>query len=106
MKNIIVRDRQTLFDIAIQYCGDREVAFQIADINNLSLTATLSVGLSLEIPTANNQRVVSYYASNSISPATAAAEQEDTAEGMTSNDEQYFLITNNDSLTLIPNNHV
>ena len=103
---IQIKDRQTLFDIAIQHCGDREAAFQIADINNLPLTATLSVGLSLEIPTPSNQRVVDYYTSNSILPATAAAEQEDTSEGMTSNDEQYFLITNNENLTLIPNNYV
>jgi hypothetical protein len=104
MRKVVIQDRQTLFDIAVQYCGDREAAFQIANINDISLTETLPVGLSLEIPEVINQKVVNYYTNNSISPATASTEQADIPENaMISNDGQYQLITNNNNLFIIQN---
>ena len=107
MQTITVQDRQTLFDIAIQHCGDREAVFQIAEMNNISFSEALSVGFSLQIPEPVNQRVVDFYTNNSIFPATATAEQEDIPENaITTNDGQYLLNTNNNNLFIINNNHV
>jgi len=103
MQTVAVQDRQTLFDLAIQHCGDREAAFQIAEMNDISLTAALSVGLPLQIPEPINQRVVNYYANNAISPATATAELESETEGMTTNDGQYQLKTNDDNFFITNN---
>jgi len=107
MKIVIIHDRQTLFDIAIQYCGDREAAFEIADVNDLSITEELSAGTSLEIADVINQKIVDYYRINSIVPATAVGIMGIDADknGIISNDEIYIIVTNNDSnIQIIINN--
>jgi len=58
MRKITIRDRQTLFDIAVQYCGDREAVFEIARWNNLPVSAELPAGTVIIIPEVINQRVV------------------------------------------------
>ena len=69
MQTITRQDRQTLFDIAVQHCGDAQAAFDIADMNDISLTD--SETMVLEIPAVYNRRVVDYYHTNDIKPATA-----------------------------------
>jgi hypothetical protein len=61
---------QSLFDIAIQYCGDATAALEIALMNNISLTDDSFSELT--IPASYNKRVVDYYRDNSLSPATSA----------------------------------
>ena len=98
MKTIITQDRQTLFDIAIQHCGDREAAFQIADINDISLTAELPAGLSVTVPDVINQKVFDYYRINNIIPATAASRETiDTEDNIITNDGTCIMVTNNDN---------
>ena len=98
MQAIQIQDRQTLFDLAIQHCGDREAAFQIADTNDLSLTEALSAGFSLAVPEPINQRVVYHYRTNSIIPATAAGTETTNAENsIITNDGLAVLITNNNN---------
>ena len=73
---IIRTNRQTIFDVAIQYCGDAQAAFEIADLNNVSLTD--SETMPLEIPPVYNKRVVEYYQNNGIKPATGCDENRRT----------------------------
>ena len=61
---------QTIFDVAIQHCGNANAAFQIAALNELSLTDDLTPGQSLQIPDVMNIAVVKYYKLNSLIPAT------------------------------------
>jgi hypothetical protein len=73
MKQIITKDRQTLFDIALQYCGDANAAFQIAEDNDISLSAVPEVGTALNVPDPDSvvaKKIVEYYALNNVSPAT------------------------------------
>ena len=71
---ITVASRQSILDIALQYCGSVEAAFQIAQINNLALTDELTPGQQIEIPAVVNSSVVQYYMNHKIQPATALTE--------------------------------
>ena len=106
MRKITVRDRQTLFDIALQYCGDREAVFEIAKLNDFPVTAELSAGTEVTVPEVINQRVVNYYEINRIVPATATGTEIETAEnGLMTNDGQYAIVTNNDiNIQIVTNN--
>jgi hypothetical protein len=69
---VVRQNNQTLLDIAIQYCGDAQAAFEIALLNDVSLNDSETI--TLEIPPAYNRRVVEYYYNNNIKPATATDE--------------------------------
>ena len=74
---ITLKDRQTLFDAALQYSGDVEAAFEAAEINGVSLSDTLPVGTELEFPDPTDsiaRRVADYYRQNHITPATEATD--------------------------------
>lgn len=45
-----VKQNQTLFDIAINCFGDANIAFEIARINNISVSGTLEAGRELLLP--------------------------------------------------------
>jgi hypothetical protein len=108
MQTAIVQDRQTLFDIAIQYCGDREAVFAIADLNDLSITETLPAGSEVIIPNIINQKVVVFYRTNSIVPATATDTNTEIGNNTknsigTNNGSQ--MVTNNDiNILIVVNN--
>ncbi len=87
MANYIVKSRQNLFDIALQQCGSMEAAYDIATLNNLSLTDDLSIGTELTLPTATDTKTPQHYTANFIVPATAITRDEintilDTLEGI------------------------
>ncbi len=67
----IVKSGQSIWDIAIQYCGSADAAFSISRLNNISLTADLTAGAELELPEVIDAAVVKYYTNNGIEPATA-----------------------------------
>lgn len=71
---IKVRDRQSIWDIALQVCGDAEAAFAIAELNDVSLSEQLAVGTTLKVPSVMEKRVVEYYAQNKIVPASIEAD--------------------------------
>lgn len=74
MKTTITRDRQTLFDVALTCFGRAEAAVDIAILNDLTLSDTLTPGVTLNLPDSvprTDQAVVDAYALNSINPATA-----------------------------------
>ena len=72
-RTITVLNGQTLFDIAIQHCGDVVATFEIADINDVSLTDRLIAGQSLTVPQPYNRAIVDFYNKNKIIPATEEA---------------------------------
>lgn len=74
MKTVTVQPGQTLFDIAVQVCGNTESAFVIAELNNVPVTNVWS-GAVLEVPEPVNKKVVDYYENNKIMPATAFEEE-------------------------------
>jgi len=80
-----VRDNQNLYDIAIQYCGSSEAAYDIAYLNGISVTDSLTVGQELELPPVVSKSIVDYYANKSLTPATSLTEtqqNEALAEGI------------------------
>lgn len=95
------KDRQTLMDIALVACGDMETVFDIAEKNDLSLTAEL-FGIEIDVPETVNKRVSGYFSANGTEPATDSDSDEQTA--LTSNDEDYILMSNDENYTLIINN--
>lgn len=70
---VIALHNQSIFDIALQYFGTVEAAFDIALLNKISVTDILPVGLKLELPAIDYgfRQVLNYYKSNRIAPATA-----------------------------------
>lgn len=70
--SIKIRERQTIFDVALQACGSAESAFNIARLNDVSVSEMLPSGTSLELPDidAVGKRVVAYYSNNAFYPAT------------------------------------
>lgn len=72
MNRIKVLHKQTLFDIAIQYCGTSESVFDIAKLNNKSITAELSPGEELVIPDTDYgfKEVVKYFVTEKKKIAT------------------------------------
>ncbi len=73
---MIVGSRQSIFDIALQQCGTLEAAFEIAAMNDCSLTDDLTTGDDMAVPQASNDAVVKQYAVNNILPATGITQDE------------------------------
>jgi hypothetical protein len=103
MRTVTVQERQTLFDIAIRYCGDVGAIFEIMQLNDVSITDALS-GQTLTVPDTYARRITDYYQSNNIEPATAYIEVKTENNGIITNDNQYNLITNDNNNLIIPNN--
>ena len=71
-----VKDRQSLFDRAVQTAGSMEAAFGLAAANGVSLTDTLTDGQVLDTVAAENADTVRRYSVQGIQPATALSEEE------------------------------
>ncbi len=71
MRVIEANGRQTLLDIALQHCGTAEAVFAIAELNSISPDTVPCHGDIVNLPDMVNKKVVAFYASNGISPATA-----------------------------------
>lgn len=70
---IIVNSRQTLSDIAIQVYGTMSAVVALAEVNRLSITDDLPVGIKLECPDqVYDKYLQAYVRKRAISPATAA----------------------------------
>ncbi|MDR2009210.1 MAG: hypothetical protein LBQ22_01860 [Bacteroidales bacterium] len=81
---IKVKERQTFFDIALQYQGSMESIFDMVIRNNISISDIPENGMELEIsPVIEDKKVVNYYKNNNIEPATASYKNVDNIPIMT-----------------------
>ena len=96
-----VKQRQTVFDIALIKCGDREAAFEICRLNDISISDTIEPGTQLETPPAINQKVVNYYEVNNVEPATEDVNTHDAETIQTLSEEDIVTITEDIKITKI-----
>ena len=75
---ITVKDRQSLFDIAIQYLGSVEGVWLLAEKNNISITDELEDGTILKYDSTDiiDTKVAEHYAQERVSPATDIDDKE------------------------------
>jgi LysM repeat protein len=104
MRTITAQDRQTLFDIAIEHCGDREAVFSIIEMNDMSMTEKIEAGQTIIIPAIYKKEVSAYYQSNNIHPATSGSDFSDDEANLITNDGENSLETNDNNNDLIENN--
>lgn len=71
MQTIQVKNGQSLFDIAVQYCGSVSAVSSIVKFNNLSFTEDLVEGQKLFVPDITNIKVVNDFLNEAFSPANA-----------------------------------
>lgn len=69
MQTIQVKNGQSLFDIAVQYCGSVSAVSSIVKFNNLSFTEDLVEGQKLFVPDITNIKVVNDFLNEAFSPA-------------------------------------
>lgn len=86
MKTTILH-HQSLLDLAIQYTGSVENAFDLALQNNRSLTDDLEAGESIQLIAygiQQNKDILNYYTAKNIQPATAVIilPEEERLEGI------------------------
>lgn len=67
-----IQERQTVFDLALQYFGSAEACFLVAERLGIAVTDTPPVGVTFnyEITDIIDHRVVDYYSKNGIIPTT------------------------------------
>lgn len=67
---------QSLFDIAILYFGTVAAVFDIAFLNNISVTEVLVPGQNIQLPNKDygTNQVAAYFDNNGILPATAISD--------------------------------
>lgn len=62
--------RQSVYDIAIEYCGSADQATVIAQLNDISPDDEVDAGTVLLVPEATQPVIFNEYKVNSIKPAT------------------------------------
>lgn len=67
-----VNERQTVFDLALQYFGSAEACFLVADRLGITITDTPPPGAVFEYSATEimDKQVVDYYSKNAIVPTT------------------------------------
>jgi hypothetical protein len=65
-----VSDGQTLFDIAIRYCGDASEAIAIAILNGISITDDLVTAQPIDVLPTIDSDISGYYDNKGLCPAT------------------------------------
>ena len=71
---VVVRDRQTLADAAVEHCGLQDAMFSIMRENGIPADANAS-GSDIEFPKASDEDVVGYIARTGVSPANAPEDE-------------------------------
>lgn len=64
MKSVTVLNGQTIFDIAVQSCGDVGLAYDIALMNGIDIFSSLEVGSVLKVPVTVNAHVAELFGQN------------------------------------------
>ena len=68
---ITVLHNQSLLDLALQHTGTIESIFELAVLNDKSITDDMVAGTSLLIGEISNKDILAYYTAKNIQPATA-----------------------------------
>ena len=76
------RDRQTVADLAVEYCGDADSMFGIMSHNDIEASSEVA-GMELEDEEVSAMRAVNYIRTQGLSPACVYEEDEDI---LTTND--------------------
>lgn len=67
-----VHERQSVFDIAVQYLGSPEGCFTVAEKLGVSVTGTLTPGIQFDYDVTDvvDKKTAEYYSNNNIIPTT------------------------------------
>lgn len=65
----IIKERQSITDMAVQYAGDAAMAPVIAKANNVSVTSDVEAGTFMIIPAVSNKEVANFFERNGYAPA-------------------------------------
>ena len=68
---------QSLLDLALQHTGTIESIFELAVLNEKSITDDMVAGASLLIGEISNKDILSYYTVKNIQPATAFSKEDE-----------------------------
>lgn len=71
MSSATVQPGQSLLDISIQHCGSLEALGELARLNGLDVSATLTPGTVLRVPQVANKRVRRILADLNVAPASS-----------------------------------
>jgi hypothetical protein len=83
MRSVTVKDYQTLPDIAVQEMGSVDAAFELARLNDISVTDNLVSGQVILLPDAPaDEYVVNEFHTKKLFPATAEKENESVQGGI------------------------
>jgi hypothetical protein len=76
-----VLNKQSCFDIAMSYFGTVQAVFDIAIINDISITDELIPGQLIKLPNKDYgfKEIVKHYRAEKIQPATSGFNTEDTS---------------------------
>ncbi|MDO4225127.1 MAG: hypothetical protein Q4C75_04465 [Bergeyella zoohelcum] len=83
--DIIVLHKQSALDIAIQYTGKVENAFELALQNGKNLTDDLEAGESLSLTAYSlpqDKDILSYYQAKRLQPATAISQEQSAVSNL------------------------
>lgn len=72
LRIIEIGEGQALVDVAMQYCGNAEKQFEVAELNGLSITEDIIPGTSLFVPDLEieNKKVFAAFNDNQLWPAS------------------------------------
>jgi len=72
MRSVIVKDFQTLLDVAVQEMGSVDSVFDLARLNDISITDALQSGQQILLPDAPaDEYIVNEFETKQLFPATA-----------------------------------
>nr|DAK82636.1 MAG TPA: hypothetical protein [Caudoviricetes sp.] len=76
---ITVLHNQSLLDLALQHTGTIESVFELAMLNNLSITDDVVAGKTLALPDEafTNKDILAYYIAKNLQPATAFSKEDE-----------------------------
>jgi hypothetical protein len=66
----IIKQAQCLMDMAVQHCGDATGLFEIAKLNEISMTKEMAIGTEIKIPEAVNEEIKQWFIDNGYIVAT------------------------------------
>lgn len=69
-RTVVIKYKQSLYDIAIEHCGDVRATNMIADMNDISPDDELEYGSEIILPSVYNPSVVNKLNINRIHPAS------------------------------------